>query len=284
MQVALSQFVDWGRIRYAQRTVDTYRGLINRFIVWTKNKKLCDITIDDVTQYYLNLKKRGYAESSIAFMMISLRQFFRFLFLRGEIKWDYQLIQIPKYMSNSYPPATKAIFEEMSKMKVCNFKDLRDKTILHFLYSSGVRVSELCAIKIADISLEKGFGVIISKKNQKKRMIFWDDQTREILARYLLQRTEHSKSPYLFISIASRNLGQKLTTRSVQRIVEAYRQSPDITPHSFRHGLGMRAVQANIHPRYIQQILGHKNLNSQEVYLDTVDQEVKQAYDKIKGD
>lgn len=281
---ALNRFVDYGRIRYAVSTVYTYQDLIKRFIKFVGDVPLSQVSLDDVSRYYLHLKQHSYADSSIAYMMISLRQFFKFLFLQKKMKWDYQLVGVPKYVQKSYPPVMAIEADKMiSDIQVACFSDLRDKVIISFLFASGIRVSELVALTIADINLSLGYGSIISKKNQQKRMIFWDNRTHDMLKLYLEERRQHASSDALFISVSCSNYGKKLTTRSIQRLIRNYRPSPHITPHSFRHGLGMRAVQAGIHPRYVQKILGHRNLNSQQTYLDVHDEEVKDAYKKIKA-
>jgi len=280
---ALNQFSEWGSSRYAIRTVHTYSGLIGRFISFSGDKYINEINIINITSYFMHLKTKDYAESSLAYMMISLRQFFKFLFLRHLIDWDYQLISIPKYVSKSYIPAepkdAKAIIDNM---RGDNFKSLRDKLIISFLYSSGVRVSELCSLQLSDLLLDQKYGNIISKKNRQPRMVFWDDATDQLLKKYLPERRLWANSDYLVISVACQNKGKKMTTRSVQRLVSTHRQ-PDsnITPHSFRHGLGMRAVKSKIHPRYIQKILGHKNINSSQIYLDVHDIDVVEAYNQI---
>lgn len=73
-------------------------------------------------------------------------------------------------------------------------------------------------------------------------------------------------------------MGMRLTTRTVQRLVARLRPNHSITPHSFRHGLGMRLVANRVHPRYIMCILGHKNVNSSQVYMDIHDPDVVHAY------
>lgn len=279
---ALTKFVEWGSGRYAIRTVDTYRDLIGRFIKFTEDKAVEEASIDDIVRYYRHLRDRNYHDSSIAYAMISLRQFFKYLFLRREIMWDYQLIGVPHYVANSYvavEPGEGATMIE--RVQVTDFKSLRDKTLLAFLYASGLRVSELCGLKLSDLQLELRYGNIISKKNRVKRMVFWDDRAHALLGEYLPQRGEHATCPNLFISLNPVGAGGALTPRSVQRIVEAYRVRKEISPHSFRHGLGFRAVRAGIHPRMVQKILGHKHITSSQIYMDVNDPDVVAAYEKI---
>lgn len=282
LRVALADFTQWGMGRYATRTVQTYTDLIGRFITWRGDVPLSDINPMDVANWHNLLKSRGYGQSSTAYAMISLRQFFRFLFLRRLIVWDYQLISVPKYVSRHYAPAfatdAKAM---MSAVEPDTFKGLRDRTILSFLYSSGLRVSELCDLRASEIEPEKGYTVIISKKNRQERMVFWDTDTTFLLTTYLNERIKYAQSDHLFINVSRSIAGKKLTTRSIQRLVASLRVRKCVTPHSFRHGLGMRAVRSSIHPRNIQKILGHKNITSSQIYMDVADREVMKAYRRM---
>ncbi len=268
--------------KYSSNTVRTYTDLIERFIVFAGDKPLADIKVTEIAKYHGYLKNKDYADSSVAFMMVALRQFMKYLFLRHEITWDYQLVSVPKYVSKSYAPVeTEDARSMIDGIRAENFRSLRDKTMLSFLYSSGVRVAELCCLETKDLHIQDGHGSIISKKNRQLRMIFWDDATAQLMKEYLPQRNLWASSDALFISMDRKNRGGKLSTRSVQRLVADLRPKSNISPHSFRHGLGMRAVKSGIHPRYIQKILGHKNINSSQIYLDVHDEDVVKAYQKI---
>jgi len=282
LSTALEEFKQWGMTVYAPCTVRTYTDLIKRFIGYAGDIHAQDVTIAHLTGYYAHLKAKKYHDSSIAYMLIALRQFMKYLFLRRVIFWDYRLVRIPKYVSTPYTPIETEEAKAMAdKILADRLLTLRDKVIILFLYSSGVRVSELCDLRIGQIIRGERRAVIISKKNRKKRMIFWNDETNEYLIEYLEKRKEVAKTDHVFISMAQQNRGEGMTTRSVQRIVERVRERRCISPHSFRHGFGMREVQARIHPRYIQAHLGHLHLNSSQVYMDICDPDVQKAYDEV---
>lgn len=279
---AKNEFVEWGMAKYCSSTVRTYSYLVGQFLLEKGDVELDSIDPMDIARYHAHLKSRGYSDSTIAYNMIALRQFFKFLFMRGILKWDYSLISVPKYISKNYKAVTaKEAGDMINQIKGNSFMELRDKAIIAMLFSSGVRVSELCDIELKDIDIEKGYSTIVSKKNRQIRMVFWDANTGAILKEYIDARTEHERGGHLFVSLGRQNYGKKLTTRSVERIIVKYRKTPQISPHSFRHGLGMRAVQSGIHPRYIQTILGHKNINSSQVYMSVTDPDVQKAYKQI---
>lgn len=293
MGQALDKFVEWGnsdRCRYKPRTVEVYNDLVQRFIKFMGGRDILlkDVTDDDITKYSIHLQTSNYAKSSIASMLISIKQFFKFLFLRRLNDLDFQLIEVDDYVSNSYIPVeTEDAKKMIDGIKIENFRTLRDKTILSFLFESGLRVSELCDLKIGELMLDKGYGVIISKKNLVKRMVFWNKEAHELLEKYIKQRNIYARSEHLFITLDVRKKYKfkRISTRTIERLVKKHRPEgkEGIVPHSFRHALGMRAVVSGIHPRYIQQILGHKNLNSSQIYMDVCDIDVRNAYKKIKS-
>ncbi|MBL7058766.1 tyrosine-type recombinase/integrase [Patescibacteria group bacterium] len=287
---SLDSFLEWAinERKFASSTITTYTDLIKRFIkhVGGREVKIADISPKTISSYKAKLQKK-YAKSSVVYMMISIRWLFRFLFMNRLIKWDYQLITVPKdYFNKHFTVAEpEDIRRIIDGMRVENFRELRNKTILSFLVSSGVRNAELCDLKVSDLKIEKQYANIVSKKSDEPRMIFWDDLSKDLLERYLDERKLWAKCDNLFISTDNRRRGNKLTTRSIQRIVKDSipkdLEVKKITPHSFRHAMGMSAVKAGIHSRYIQKILGHKNINSSQVYMRYYDTDVVDAYSKI---
>lgn len=267
VSTALKHFIEWGKVRYAHSTVLTYSDHLRRFLAFTGIKDIEELDTDMAVHYYGHLKARNCADATKAYAMIAIRQFCKYLYYRRVIAWDYQLIAIPKYVSRHYRPVEDQEGRDMyEKIKAVNFLLLRDKTILAFLYSSGVRVAELCDLKAADIQVGKHQTVIISKKNRLERLVFWDKPTDALLRVYLKERVDHATSESLFISLGRGSYGKKLTTRSIERFVARYRVRSCISPHSFRHGLGMRASRIKMHPSYLQKILGHKNITSIQTY------------------
>lgn len=279
---AYNLFRDWAQAKYRPRTAQTYCYQVLKFINRVGDRPLEQVTLDDTVRYFLHLKRSNYENSSSALAMTALRQFFRLFFLQKRVSWDFQLIPVPRYSNKPFRSATINEMENLVEaVSVSNFKTLRDKTMLSFLCASGVRVSELVDLQLADL-VKLDYAVITSRKNGQRRMVFWDERTGNLLDKYLPERNKRAKTDFLFISLDRRGAGGQLTTRTVQRIVQSYRGDMRISCHTLRHGLGMRAVRVNIHPRHIQTILGHKNLNSSQIYMDFFDRDILKSYRKIE--
>lgn len=267
---AAALFSEYAHGSYAPRTALIYTGHVSRFLAWVGERDLEDLDPIELTRYSDGLRRRGQADSSRAFALVALRQFFKFLFFRRAIDWDYRMIRIPPYEQNSHPP----IPAEQARQMLQNvgldgsFKKLRDYSILLMLWDTGVRVSELCALTVGQLQLDRRTARIISKKNREPRFLFWGEKTGEILTRYLPMRTAYAKTNHVFISLdRARGRGGKLTTRSVERIVASYR-TPDFhaTPHTYRHAFGRDLMAAGALPRPAQLLMGHRNISSIEVY------------------
>lgn len=280
---AIDCFEQWLAAKYAKRTVYIYRRHIRHFLRFVDRKETHEISLMDIVAWNAKLKENGLGDNSVAHAMIAIRRFFYFLYTIRASTLDYRAIPIPTYTQNSFKPAgTDDAAEMLERVDPHSKTSVRDKAIIAFLYASGLRVSELTDLRLENIIGKERATTIISKKNRQGRMVFWDERAQQLLQEYLADRP-YGKSDYLFVSYAMKCKGEKMTTRSVERVIAAYRPRGDISPHSFRHGLGMRAVKSGLHPRYIQKILGHKSIASSQVYMDVCDPDVKNAYQMIKN-
>ena len=202
---ALNSFILWIGARYSARTMSAYTGLIKRFIKHVGGERMVSsITIDEVNGYNVGLAKKNYADSSRCYMMLSVRRLFEYLLLIRVIDWDFRAINIPKYENKSYEPVeTKFAVKMIEGIMEDNFKNVRNKAILCYLYAIGARVSELCNLRVENLRMDGGCAVITSSKNKIRRMLPWDDRTQKIFKKYLEIRKELANSDYLFISTIS---------------------------------------------------------------------------------
>lgn len=290
LQDAYKQFVRWGASKYSPRTLYTYRILVNRFVEYAKPETLVKaITLDEINDYYTYLKHLRLADSTIAYHMIALRQYWYMLFMNGKTKLSYQLINVPKYSQVSYPACSQAIAQKLiSKVWGEDVKAIRDRLIISLLTDSGMRVAELCDLKVKELRIADRYAVITSKKNRRIRRIFWTERTEVYLAQYLGYWRAITKGDHLIISLSREgSFGEKLTTRSVERLFNYYGKLAGaewVTPHTLRHGVGEDLAKQNRHPRHIQLLLGHLHITGSETYLDVNDQELIKVYREFAKD
>jgi len=288
LEFAIDQFLEWGSAHYSNRTIITYSSLLDKCKKhFGPEKSLAEIRPVHISQYIFTLKKAGYAESSIAYMLTAIRVLFKFLQLHGQTTWDYRLVQIPKYTSKHFPTVRKDVVDELAgNIRIDDLKGLRDKAIVLFLYATGVRVSELCDLTIEEIDEDTMRGTIVTKKSRKQRMILWDYETNETLKQYLAEREQWATTDHVFISLTKHPdyFGGKLTTRSVQRIIAKHRpKGRRIVPHSFRSGLATDMLENRVSLRVIQESLGHQSMASLEPYARVHNVELEREYRRVRG-
>jgi site-specific recombinase XerD len=261
--------------------VATYADLVGRFVAFAGDKPLAEASFEDVMAYHSHLRRRRYHASSVCYMLVALRQFFKFWDLRGMLRWNHALVPVPKYLSTPWKPVDASEAGRMiAKVEGDGAKAARDRAMLSFLYASGVRVSELCRIRLGDI-LETGdrkYATVVSSKNDVRRMVFWDARTNALLAAWLAAREGIARTDHLFVSLGTKAKGKGMDARTVQRTVQAYRTAREVVPHGFRHGFGMRGVRSRVHLPHLQRLMGHKNLSGTQRYMDMYDSDLVEAY------
>ena len=173
-------------------------------------------------------------------------------------------------------------------MKILNviprphFNGKRDKLLIRLLWETGVRVSELCDLDITDIDPQNAMTVIRTKKTDRKRQIFWSEETHRLLLEYLKERRVKNHSPALFIGTHFSYTTKRFTCRAVQRSVKYFADraglEKKISPHSFRHGKAHNILAKGGSVKHIQAILGHseKNPAASFTYLQFDNKEMEQ--------
>lgn len=171
---------------------------------------------------------------------------------------------------------------------------LKVAALIRFLYRSGTRVSEACALRRGDVDLEDGTAFVFRGKGGKSRRIYFDSETAAALLRYWTARLDGAQAVALATlpAFSGRDSpgkpGNRITPRSVERIVnEVARQAgivAHITPHSFRHGLATHLVEGKVPAPVVQRVLGHANLATTQVYVHLVDAEVRAEYQEAFGE
>ncbi|MDQ6603148.1 MAG: tyrosine-type recombinase/integrase, partial [Chloroflexota bacterium] len=175
-----------------------------------------------------------------------------------------------------------------------DLRRLKVAALVRFLYRSGTRVSECCALRRGDIDLEDGTAFVFRGKGGKSRRVYFDNETAAALLRYWTARLDGTQPIALATlpAFSGRDMpgkpGTRITPRSVERIVaDVARQAgiaAHITPHSFRHGLATHLVEGKISAPVVQRILGHANLATTQVYVHLVDAEVRADYQEAFGE
>ncbi|WP_201456241.1 site-specific tyrosine recombinase XerD [Chlamydia sp. 17-3921] len=253
-----------------KQTITAYSQDIFLFISFNKIRSPKDITQNSVYYFVEKLHERNEAEATLARRLIALKVFFLFLkeakFLPYPPTIEHPKIwkRLPTVLTSqeveallAIPKKTKNLSPEIT---------FRDTAILHTLYSTGTRVSELCDLNISDVSDDF---IRVTGKGSKTRLVPLGPMARDAIDAYLsLFREKLQKDPneeHLFLSIR----GKKLERSCVWRRIHYYAQqvtSKRVSPHSLRHAFATHLLNNKADLRIIQEMLGHSRISSTEIY------------------
>jgi integrase/recombinase XerD len=249
--------------------------------------KIREKSTDDIRQYIATLNSLGLASSSVSRKISSLKLFFRFLVSEGIIRSDpSEDIALPKVRKKLPVVLTiNEIAQIINSTQGENYgrsiKDYRTWAMLEMLYATGVRISELLAIRISDISLSEGF-VRVFGKGSKERIVPLGKLGIKAIKEYLqLARNKILKgrvSEHLFIN----NRGQKMSRMGFWKILQEYLKKASITkrvtPHTFRHSFATHLLEGGANLRAVQEMLGHSNIVTTQIYTHIDRKYLKEVY------
>lgn len=283
-------------------TVRNYDHYLKRYVDYLTSytsaaPTISDITIDSVRKFRLFLSREpGMQKESTmkintqGYYAIALRSFLKWL-----VKADYkevlepEKIDVPKNKDHSLKfLEADQIYRLLNQPILSSKLGLRDKVILELLFSTGLRVSELVNLDREKINLETlEFNVI--GKGGKSRLVFISKQAAEFITRYFEERKDSYKP--LFIrnlrpnEIILEDSEVRLTARSVQRIVKKYVAKAKIpveaTPHTIRHSMATDLLRGGADLRSIQELLGHKNINTTQIYTHITNARLREVHQKF---
>lgn len=300
----------------SRKTRENYERYLRSFIGFAKIKNPEDITVEAVKQFRIWLARspvrsraraqarsegpsgraasNGMKKITQTYYAIAIRNFLKYL-----IKNDYDVlspdkIELPKIARRQIDIIEYADLERFLSAPPQNtLRGLRDRAILEMLFSTGLRISELCNLD-RYINLERG-ELTIRGKGEKLRVVFLSDRAKAALKNYLDKRSD--ALDHLFVSLskpfdpahgrqtsalkAPKVIG-KITSRAVQRLVEFYRRKAGITkritPHQIRHQFATDLLVNGADLRSVQELLGHSNISTTQIYTHITNKELKDIH------
>lgn len=279
----------------SQKTAENYHLYLDRLVEFAGDIEVDKITAETVRKYRLWLNRyendNGGTLSPVtqAYHLIALRSFLVYCAKRDIATLPPTKIELPRLKRKQVSFLTSD--ETMRLIDVVDTNTtigLRDRAILELLFSSGLRVSELCNLNRDHINLKRG-EFMVRGKGQKDRPVFISPEATEWLASYLT--TRHDRAQPLFIRYSGFKTGDdkgesfRLTPRSVQRIVQHYARMAGITkrvsPHTLRHSFATDLLMNGADLRSVQSMLGHSNISTTQVYTHVTDQHLREVHTKF---
>lgn len=255
-------------------TLEAYQNDLKHFQEFLLEKQLCykDVTIDNLQEFCSVLIDLGISSRSLARTLSGLRSFYRFLMLEKELEKDpTELLEGPKISRHIPDVLTVDEIDRMiSGVDLSKQEGQRNRAILEVLYSCGLRVSELCQLKISNLYLNEGF-IRVEGKGNKERLVPISDRAVKELEFWFSERVHIPIKPgnedYVFISFRR---GSALTRIMVFYIVKEQAERAgihkSISPHTFRHSFATHLLEGGANLRAIQSMLGHESIATTEIY------------------
>jgi len=288
------QFLEYVEIEKgrAVNTIGSYDRYLTRFFEFGKIKNASDITQESIREFRLWLNRqssgRNVAEKGTLkkktqnYYLIALRSFLKFLAKRNIKSVSPEYIELAKVGERALDLITSDELRRLFKAtNGTDLKSLRDLAILELLFSTGLRVSELCSLS-RDINLNAD-EMSIRGKGEKIRVVFLSPEAKSAVKKYLDKRTDVDDA--LFVRLnreKARNGDMTLDPRSVERIVKqcAIKAgiSKKVTPHVLRHMFATDLLSNGADLRSVQMLLGHSNISTTQIYTHVTDSELKRVH------
>ena len=264
----------------AVKTVENYDRYLKKFFEFSKISSAGGINEDIVRKYRLYLNRANLDKPTQNYYVIALRMFLKYLAKRNVESLDAEKIELAKLPQRELDLLSSEDLERLLKSPFDGAqgespKAIRDKAILEMFFSTGLRISELCNLKIDEINLKRG-EFSVRGKGGKIRVVFLSDRAKNAISNYLEKRGGIDNDK-LF----------PMTPRSIQRMIKKYAIKAGIakkvTPHVLRHAFATDLLQNGADLRSVQVMLGHANISTTQIYTHFTDRQLKEVHKAFHG-
>ena len=257
----------------SDNTVSAYLADISKLFQFLKDEQIhpFDVTLDNLETFSANLRDLGIQPRSQARILSGIRSFYHYLILEDYLQADpSELLESPQIGLHLPEILTlEEIDTLIESIDLSTNEGQRNRTILETLYSCGLRVSELCNLKLSDLYLEEGF-IKVEGKGSKQRLIPISSRAIRELQLYFLDRNQISikkdYEEYVFISKRGKNISRITVFHIIKTLAEAIGMKKTISPHTFRHSFATHLLEGGANLRAIQCMLGHESIGTTEIY------------------
>ena len=280
LQTHIKNYLEYCNLqkRLDEKTLKAYKIDLRQFLEKVIITEIQEITPDILEEYIASLHQL-YKPKTVKRKIASLKAFFHYLEYRDIIdKNPFNKIQVrfrePTILPKTIPLQTVETFlstiydyQENAKTAYQKRNAVRDAAVIELLFATGIRISELCMLKINDVNLSDGTILIYGKGDKERRIQIGNETVIHVLEKYKNNfDSEIQSCNYFFVNQS----GNPLTDQAVRRMINKYTSLASIqlhiTPHMFRHTFATSLLEADVDIRYIQEMLGHSSINITEIY------------------
>lgn len=292
MEKTIKEYCDYLKYQrnYSELTIESYQREIMQFVDYLKREGIHgfqDVEYQFLRGYLIFLHDQNLNTSTINHKLSTLRSFYRFL-QREEYVSDNPFLLIESLKTIQKNPDflyVDEMEELLDSIDTSTPLGVRNKAMLELMYASGLRCSEVVNLTLAQIDFQNQILLIHGKGNKDRYVPFHDyasDWLKDYIddARKTLMNVQHQDHDFVFVN----KNGGRMTNRGVQNIVERismnYDASRKIHPHTFRHSFATHLLESGVDLRVVQELLGHANLSTTQVYTHISNKYLKEVYDE----
>lgn len=282
IETLLSRYLDYLEIERNRsvKTRENYERYLCEFFRFGGIKSERDITSEAVRRFRLYLARRGLKKNTQAYYVIALRNFLKYLAKNDISALAPDKIELPKTPTREIEIAELDDIARLLKApQGTHLRALRDRAILETLFSTGLRVSELCRLD-RRINIPRG-EVSVRGKGDKLRVVFLSDAAKAALKAYLAKREDADEAMFISIAKTGRIL-ERIRPRTVQRLIRRYAAQAGIpkkvTPHMLRHEFATDLLINGADLRSVQELLGHSSVSTTQIYTHLTNKKLRETH------
>ncbi|MFA5339599.1 MAG: site-specific tyrosine recombinase XerD [Candidatus Omnitrophota bacterium] len=291
MEDFIKEFMDYLSVErgLSKNTLESYSRDLNKYAGYLKKKginNLDKVKRPDIQDFMMGLKNDKLNASSIARNLVAIKVFHRYLTSQRLLKEDVtSVIETPKLWKTLPDVLDEKEVEAILDSPNTRLKQgLRDRAALELMYATGMRVSELVNLKLTDIHIDMGFVKCLGK-GQKERIIPVGSKAKEAIQKYLEKARpkflKKDDSGAIFLTRLGKPMSRQTFWMVIKHYVKDARIKKRVTPHTLRHSFATHLLQNGADLRIVQELLGHVNISTTQIYTHINKERLKQIHQKF---
>ncbi len=289
MEDLIQKFLNYleGEKKLTNNTLESYKRDVKYFINYLNDNELTVLNCEkeNIDDYIKKLEKEKKSASTISRHIASLRSFYQYIYNQDLVKADpTKGVEVPKIIRKEPSILSNSQIELLLEQpKPVDVKGMRDKAMLELVYATGMRVTELINLDVSDVDFVSGY-VKCKGSHNRERLVPIGNMAIKALSEYIEKSRKHlikdEKNTSLFVNIN----GSRLTRQGFWKIIKYYQEQADIdvdiTPHTLRHSFAVHLLENGADLDVIQEMLGHTDKTSTQVYAAMTQNRLKDVYKK----
>lgn len=271
----------------SKNTILSYQRDLNKMVQYFKEQGITDvkkINGTNVNSYVLYLERNNQATATVSRNIASMKAFFMYL-------WEQKIIEGSPMKDIKAPKIEKKLpevlsLEDMIKLleqpNEATDKGMRDKAMLELLYATGMRVSELISLKLSDLNIEMSY--VQCQSGRKLRTLPFNDEAKRALKNYLKKTRPVFVKNDAVQEVFTNCSGEPMSRQGFWKLIRSYGEkakiATPITPHTLRHSFAVHMVENGADLRSVQEMMGHSDLSTTQVYATMVGSRIRDVYAK----